>query len=72
MQGVVLSADSTEWPLVLYIHTAGALGPRTAERASLTAENTEREGCIAEDSLPPQHLGDEQTSKTETGRKRIE
>ncbi len=59
-QGVALSAESTEWPLVLYIHTAEALGPHTAERASLTVDNTEREGCIAEDSPPPQHLGDGQ------------
>lgn len=68
-QGVALSAGSTEWPLVLYIHTAGAPGPHTVERASPTVGNTEWEGCIAEDSLPPQHLGDEQRNKTETGRK---
>lgn len=67
-QGVALSADSTVWPLGLYIHTAGALGPHTTERASPIDENTEREGCIAEDSPPPQHLGDEQTKQKQEGK----
>lgn len=55
-QGVVLSGHSTAWPLGLYIHTAGVQGPRAAERASLTDASTEREGCVAGDSPPPQHL----------------
>lgn len=68
-QGVALSAESTEWPSVLYIHTAGAPGPHTAERASLTDDNTEREGCIGEDSPPPRHLGDKQGNETNRKKK---
>lgn len=51
-QGVALSADSTEWLFVLYIHTTGALRPHTAERASLMDGNTETEDCTAGDSPP--------------------
>lgn len=46
--------------MVLYIHTAGAPGPRTAETASLTDDYTARVGCIGEGSLSPSHLGEEQ------------
>ena len=59
-QGVEWSLDSTEWPLVLYIHTAGAPGPRTAEKASLTDDNKARVGCIGEGPQSPSHLEEEQ------------
>lgn len=55
-QGVKLSEDSTEWLLVLYIHTTGAQWPHTAVQASLMDGNTEIEGCIKEDLPPPLHL----------------
>lgn len=65
-QDVALSADSTEWLFVLYIHTTGAPGPHTIERASLMDGNTETEDCIAGDSPPLRYLGDEQEKQTET------
>lgn len=66
-QGVALLADSTEWPLVLYIHTAAAPVPHAAGMASPTHGNTEKEGCVAEDSPLLLHLLNEQRKNTETG-----
>lgn len=55
-QGVKLSEGSTEWLLVLYIHTTGAQWPHTAVQASLMDGNTEIEGCMREDLPPPLYL----------------
>lgn len=55
-QGVKLSEGSTEWLLVLYIHTTGARWPHTAVQASLMDGNTEIEGCMREDLPPPLYL----------------
>lgn len=55
-QGVKLSEDSTEWLLVLYIHTTGARWPHTVVQASLMDGNREIEGCMREDLPPPLYL----------------
>lgn len=55
-QGVKLSENSTEWLLVLYIHTTGARCPHTAVQPSLMDGNTEIGDCTREDLPPPLRL----------------
>lgn len=67
-QGAGLTADSTEWPLALYIHRAGVPDRHATARASLTRDSTEGGGCGARDFPPPQHLGDERAQQRQKGK----
>lgn len=64
-QAVKLLEDSTEWLLVLHIHTTGVPWPHTARQASLMDGNIEIEGCIQGDPAPPLYLGQKEKYKTE-------
>lgn len=56
-RGTALSPGSISEPVVLDIHTA--------QRATLTGNNTKREGCAAVDFQPPSDLRDKQGDETE-------
>lgn len=64
-QAVKLSEDSTEWLLVLHIHTTVVLWPHAAMQASLMDGNIEIEGCIQGDPAPLLYLGKKEKYKTE-------
>lgn len=64
-QAVKLLQDSTEWLLVLHIHTTVAPCPHTAVQASLMDGNIETEGCLRGDPPPPLYLGQKELYETE-------
>lgn len=62
-QAVKLSEDSTEWLLVLHIHTTVVLWPLAAMQASLIDGNIEIEGCIQGDPAPLLYLEKRKNTK---------